>query len=62
MTLKEAVLEYLAALSVMQDMADRGQDDSGKRESPSYAQWLAADCRYTEALDCLKKKSGYGAG
>jgi hypothetical protein len=46
---------FLKAHDVMADMADRGQDDSGKRDTPSYRDWMAADCRYQEAVDAFRK-------
>lgn len=46
---------YLKALAVISDINDRGRDDSGKRDTPSYAQWLVADCAYTEAREDLRR-------
>lgn len=55
MTLKEIVRRYLRARDTIADMGDRGQDDSGERESPSFRAWCAADCEYNEALDSLRE-------
>lgn len=59
MTLRTVVLNYLAALARISELNDRGIDDSGKRDTPSYAQWLGADCAYTAALDELKAAVGW---
>lgn len=55
MSLIVAARKYLAALDVICDITDRGQDDSGKRDTPAYREWLAADCAYTEALAALRR-------
>ena len=41
---------FLKAHNMMADLTDRGQDDLGMRDTPSYRDWLAGDCVYTEAL------------
>lgn len=57
--LRAAVLAYLIARDEIADLNDRGIDDSGKRDTPSFGQWIAAECRYTEALDNLKAAVGW---
>ncbi len=53
--MRKAISRYFAALDKMQDYSERGQDDSGKRDTPSYPQWLIADCEYTEAMAELRE-------
>jgi hypothetical protein len=52
--LRCAISAYLQALDTISDANDRGRDDSGKRPTDTYAQWLGKDCAYTEALAALR--------
>ncbi len=56
--IRAAIRRYFTALDKMQDYSERGQDDSGKRDTPSYPQWLIADCEYTEAMAELRELGG----
>lgn len=54
-SLRSVVIDYLKALDAISDANDRGMDDRGKRDTPSFRQWLSLDCAYTEQLERLRR-------